>query len=59
MDVEIKTIKTYTLTMNEDEALWLKGMVQNQIGVQEEVWDAEMRKRIFFALTKGDTNARG
>lgn len=44
---------TVTLTLEEEEALWLKGLVQNPIGCtpdQEPKDQAEMRRRFWEAL---------
>jgi len=54
MKTEIKT--TYTLTLGEDEAKWLRGLVQNPIYVEnpedEPDMDAEMRHRFWLALKR-------
>lgn len=49
----IKVEKTITLVLNTKEALWLKGMVQNPIGVSPDEEDSdnrEMRAKFWTAL---------
>lgn len=41
---------TYHLDLSEEEAMWLKGYIQNAVTGDENFQDAEMRKAIFMAL---------
>jgi len=54
MKTEIKT--TYTLTLGEDEAKWLRGLVQNPIHVNnledESDIDSKMRHKFWLALKR-------
>jgi len=46
--------KTYVLELNEEEASWLRGLMQNPIHVnaldEEEDEDREMRRKFFDAV---------
>ena len=47
----------YTLTLNKQEAVWLRGLVQSPINEQESASDQEVRSSIWDALTPVDTMA--
>ena len=54
METKIETKLTFTLILNETEALWLKGQVQNPMHGQsyedEQPQDKKMRKIFWDAL---------
>ncbi len=57
MESEIEKTTVVTLKLNEDEALWLRGLVQNPILAYEDPADepeeeTDMRGRFFEALKK-------
>lgn len=54
--MESKVTKTITLTMNEQEAAWLKGMVQNTKGPNEHPESAAIRKAFWDALVEALPN---
>ena len=48
---KIKQQITYEIELSENEAKWLKGMVQNSFkGFQENEWESSIRKSIWDAL---------
>ena len=57
MQTKTENVKIVTLVLNEQEAEWLKGLMQNPIGVMypqdEPKPDREMR-RIFWEALGGD-----
>jgi len=56
-EVEVAIIKTVTLILDEREAIWLKGIVQNplhNINQPEPEEDKLMRSALFEALNKGN-----
>ena len=52
MEAILKVTKTITLIINEDEALWLKDLVQNSIVDTETYYDRDIRYRLWDALTQ-------
>ena len=54
MKTQTETRVTFTLVLNQDEAMWLKGIMQNPIGAfdvsQESDLDKEMRRKFWHAL---------
>ena len=51
MKSTIQKTTVYTLELDEEEAAWLRGLVQNQLTEHERPIDSEMRKKIWDALT--------
>lgn len=50
MEVEIKQSTAVTLRLTEEEARWLKSMVQNPLGENEDTRDRQMREAFWLAL---------
>ena len=53
MLAEMKTIKHVTLQLTEEEAQWLKSIVQNPINIdpeKEDEYNSEMRHKFWVAL---------
>ena len=54
MRITRKSQITYTLGLNEKEASWLRGLVQNSTHKNESPTDSGMRKEIFDGLAEPD-----
>ena len=50
MKAEIKKVVTVTLILTQEEAWWLKGMMQNSFFSKESAEDQENRENLFNAL---------
>ena len=53
--MEIKSYVKVTMVLDEDEAFWLKSLIQNPIHPEESPSDAKMRKAFWDALDAEDT----
>ena len=54
MESQVHTVVEYVLMLNEQEAMWLRGLVQNPINEQESAFDQDVRSSIWKALTPAD-----
>ena len=50
MNIEKKVTTVIILKLNEQEALWLKALVQNPLGDKEEEKDSKMRQHFFHSI---------
>lgn len=58
MEVQTKVTKIVTLTLNEQESMWLRGVMQNPlhdiVPGEEHQFDKQMRKKFFEALSQNE-----
>ena len=61
MHLEVKIVKQTVLHLEDEEARWLKAVMQNPLGdAGESLEDAEMRTKFFNALnTEVETEVHG